>query len=529
MNPQTEADKKAISEGCYFDPTIADEGIIKFAHKYYKPQYIKGKFTLLDWQKDYFRQLYGWRKRDGTPRFSRSTVSMSKKQGKNVCGSILCFWETLKQGQSNFVVSASTTRFNAKQVYDEIHNSIIKNPALKPPYSVLAPSLKTARFPSKNAIFCSISSDSGNAEGLNLSAYCLDEAHGHESDKLYRTLEYSTIARNGLGVVISTAGSDPNHFWYSLVQKARNVRDGIDTDTTLLPLLYEPLDSNPDIDDPAVWRQSCPSLGISFTEEQFKADLEAAKKDTASLLSFKRYRLNMWCSSESVWITPELFDSCKQSPPIDLREYPLFVACDLSQTVDCSSLGMCWALPDNRFYIKSHSWVCDEGSRRRDRGNLPSYRVFAEQGDMTITPGTANDYRRIKAYILDLRRQYRLKEVTFDQFNALELAGDLMAEGIQVFKMPQNHRHFTGPIKSMEVGLKERRIGHDGNRLLKWAFQNARLDYDAYSNVKLDKDKSGDKIDPCIASVMAYARALDTTVNGSLRPSIYESRSVFSI
>src|SRR5205085_1105131 len=113
-----------------------------------------------------------------------------------------------------FVVSASTTRENASQIYRELSHTIRGSDKLKKVAKCLD-SMKEVRVRSKQARYKAFSADGGAAEGENISCLCVDELHAHKSDTLYRSLEHSTIARpDGFTVVISTAGSDLSSLWY---------------------------------------------------------------------------------------------------------------------------------------------------------------------------------------------------------------------------------------------------------------------------------------------------------------------------
>jgi phage terminase large subunit-like protein len=43
---------------------------------------------------------------------------------------------------------------------------------------------------------------------------------------------------------------------------------------------------------------------------------------------------------------------------------------------------------------------------------------------------------------------------------------------------------------------------------MRWMFDNIRMHTDSSGNVKIDKGKSADKVDGCIAAVMALDRAM---------------------
>ena len=521
----TASDHKAVEEGCRFDAAAADRAV-KFIETYYRPSTIGQPVKLLPWQRDLVRRLYGWKTREGKRRHRKLILSTGKKNGKNFINAGILLYELLGGVQpSPFVVSASTTRENAGQLYREMAFSVRADDKLKKLCKALD-SFKEIRVKSKAARYRAFSADAGAAEGENVSALVVDELHAHQSDKLYRSLEYATIARpDGLTCIISTAGIDQSSLWFDLFKYAQAVEKGDIIDTGLLPLIFT---SSPedDIEDPAVWKKANPSLGTSFTEDDFRRDLTAAKADTSSLLSFRRYRLNQWVQADDAFIDPVKYDAC-QSPMADaeLRDCPLFVGCDLSQTTDPCSVSLVWALGDRKFYVRSHAWVCEEGVKRREQTNLPKYRAFEADNVMSITKGTVNDYRAIKAFILSLRQRFNLKEVIFDQYNALEMAAELMSEGLTVFRQPQNHKHYTAPVKEFEVTVNEQRLRHDGNRLLRWALQNTRLDVDSYGNCKPSRDKSTDKIDPAISTLMAFGRAVEASVTGQPRKSIYETRS----
>jgi phage terminase large subunit-like protein len=520
-------DEKALEEGCYFDPEAAQRAI-KFIESYVTPSTIGRTITLLDWQRDIVSNLFGWKRPDHSYRFRRATISTAKKQGKTVIVSALLAYGLLGNlCPSPFVVSASTSRENAGQVYRELAFSIRANKRLSQVCKCLD-SHKEIRCRSKDARYRAFSADAGASEGENLSLCVIDETHAHTSDRLYRSLEYSTVARRGIFVNCSTAGSDQGHFWYEIFKYAQGVQDGSILDTSLFPFICT-VPEEADIEDPKIWRLANPSLGVSFTEEDFKRDYDRAKAGgQADLLSFRRYRLNQWCQSEDSYIDPVKFDLCVS--PLAEHEYkeaPLFVGVDLSQVADPCSVSQVFSLPNKTYYIKSHSWVCEEGVRRREQTNLPKYRAYAADGNMTITKGTVNDYRQIREHILALRQKYNLKEVIFDQYNAIEMAAQLQAEGLTVYRQPQNHKYYTAPMKEFEIAVTEQRIKHDGkNKLLRWALGNTKLDVDSYGNCKPSKDKSTDKIDPTVSSLMAFGRAMEAGAIGQ-RKSVYEGRGLF--
>ena len=520
---RTRADQLAIEQGYYWDNAKADH-IIQFATRFVAPQFLNGKFTLLPWQERFLRSLYGWRRPDGGRRWRRATLSMAKKNGKTLLVSIIALYELLAADvPSPLVCSASTTISNAQQVFKELDHSIKRCERLKAICKPV-PSQKIIRVKKHNAEYRALSADASNAEGLNLSCVIVDEAHAHRSEKLYRALEYATVARpDGLLVVISTAGSDQAHFFYDLYTKAKNILDGTDLDLTTYAEIYECPEGQEETEEG--WSAANPSLGTSFSVEDFRRDMQAAKLNRGDYLSFRKYRLSQWVQAEDSWLDVSKWDQCESRvPESDLKKAPCFLGVDLSATTDPTSVSACWHLGAKKFHVRNWSWVCEGGVKKREASNLPLYKQFS---DMTVTRGDVIDEARVKAKILDLCATYLVKEIVFDSYNAITMATEL-GQSKTVFKFPQNYRYYNAPCKSFEVAISEKRLSHDGSALMRWAVQNVRLSTDEYGNVKPNRDKSTDKIDPIVSTLMAYARAIETSVELTVKKSVYDSRGILS-
>jgi phage terminase large subunit-like protein len=63
---------------------------------------------------------------------------------------------------------------------------------------------------------------------------------------------------------------------------------------------------------------------------------------------------------------------------------------------------------------------------------------------------------------------------------------------------------FNEPIKDLLQAVKDKRVTHDGNPLLRWAVNNAVLYKNRQGDVMFDKRASAEKIDPIVAATMAF-------------------------
>lgn len=97
--------------------------------------------------------------------------------------------------------------------------------------------------------------------------------------------------------------------------------------------------------------------------------------------------------------------------------------------------------------------------------------------------------------------------VAYDQYNAQQFGDDLTEEGITAARMAQNFSMFNEPIRDFMQAIKDGRVRHNGNGLLRWCAGNAIISRDRNDRWMFDKRSSSEKIDPIVAVVMAFRMA----------------------
>jgi phage terminase large subunit-like protein len=80
------------------------------------------------------------------------------------------------------------------------------------------------------------------------------------------------------------------------------------------------------------------------------------------------------------------------------------------------------------------------------------------------------------------------------------------------------------PTKEIYKLVFEQKIAHGGHPVLRWNFDNIFIRQDPAGNIKADKEKSTEKIDGAIATIMA----LDRAIRGGLDDgsSVYDKRGL---
>ena len=86
----------------------------------------------------------------------------------------------------------------------------------------------------------------------------------------------------------------------------------------------------------------------------------------------------------------------------------------------------------------------------------------------------------------------------------------------------QVYKDMSPPSKELYKLLMEGNINHGGHPFLKWMAQNVVIRQDPAGNLKTDKEKSVEKIDGIVATIMA----LDRCIRNKEDRSIYDERGI---
>lgn len=392
-------------------------------------------------------------------------------------------------------------------MYDEVAHAITQSPFGQFCHQIEYQ--KRLKFKSLNGEFRSVSSDGARVHGLNCSTVILDECHAHRNSSLYDSLRWAIAARpNGLCILISTAGADQTHWYYTQVyQKSRRVLSGEDLDITHYAQVHEAdADGNPE--DEQQWKKANPLLGSPWADaEQFRRDCQSAKLGgIGEWLNFRRLRLNQWVRADELcWLSTEDWDKHATSFTADeLRQFEASVGLDCSETTDPSSCSICFRLPDNRFFFKSWAWVAEEGVKLREQANLPKYEQFAAAGSLTITGGNLMDYPKIRDHVLTLCQSFNVVSVNADPRSTFVMLHEIGQHGYHTQHVSQTPRHYNGVMKEFHRAYHEGRILHDGSSWLRYSLSNVRVEINKYDEIHPVRNRSVDKIDGAVSCLLAF-------------------------
>ena len=182
---------------------------------------------------------------------------------------------------------------------------------------------------------------------------------------------------------------------------------------------------------------------------------------------------------------------------------------DLAAVDDITAL-VHW-IPD----VEDRTWViprffCPEITiRNAHKQYQRQYEMWAKQGFLMVTPGEVTNYGFIREQIFRDADQLSIKMLGFDPWQALQIATEIEAAGLETLEIRQTHGNLWPGVKLIEEKIGSRELAHDGNPVMTWMMSNVVMSIDPNGNRKPDKKKSHGvdqtkgKIDGISAMVMA--------------------------
>ncbi len=483
----------------------------------------------MDWQRDrVIRPLFGTLNPDGTRQYRTLFLCVPRKNGKTELAAAIANYLLFADGEGGAqIYCAASDRDQAALVYSEIASMVRSSPALMRRATVLD-GVKRVAVRNTNSYCRAISAESYSKHGFNAHGIIFDELHAQPDRNLWDVLTTSTGARRQpLVVAITTAGFDRNSICYEIYNYARKVADGSVIDPTFLPVIYEaPEGAN--WEDEAVWAAANPALGCFRQIDELRQMYCRAKETPALEMTFRQLYLNQWTSSYERWLPMDKWDACGAPFNADeLKGRECYCGLDLASTTDLTALAMVFPMGDGAYRVKMHYWIpLDTMIEAAKRDRVP-YPLWLQQGLIHATAGNIIDYSAVEATIDQEAKEYGIKEIAFDNWNAGQLSQDLTDKGYTMIPFSQSVKNMSPPTKELMNKTLSRKLEHGGNPVLRWNADNMMIYRDSNDNIKPNKQKATGRIDGCVALIMGLDRAIRHEADAKV--SIYEERGLRSL
>lgn len=471
------------------------------------------------WQCWVWMNIMGFiNRKTGFRRFRIAHLELARGNGKSLMASqSALYFMCLDDPNGNQVATVATKKEQARIVLDSARQMARRNKQFikATGVRVLAHSVIHDK---SNSVIRALAAEASGLDGLNDVLAVCDELHAMERDTFDVIYSGMSKRKDSLTLCITTAGFDVDSVGYSQSEYAKRVSCSEIKDDQFFAAVYT-LDKDDDIWDESVWPKANPNWGVSVDPVTFKAKVEKARVTPADIPGFRVKHLNQWISEANAFFDLEKWDACAD-PDLKIENFhkeKSRMGIDLASHVDLTSMAQVF-FKDGIYYIFEKTYLPEETFN--DTQNDIYQKAHAD-GHLITTPGAAinNDFIRNEA--LEWSKNFRIQECYYDTWNATEMAQKL-SDKIEMVKFAMNVANFSEPMKKFDSLMREKKIRHNGSKLLRWCIGNVVAKYDHNENVYPRKSNVKLKIDPVIAILMAMAG----WIQDKKEESVYEERGI---
>ena len=485
----------------YFDDKGFDECVDFIATmKHFLGKSANKPFVLEPWQEFIIANLFLKYRSTGFRVATECYIGVARKAGKDALMAAIAIYLMVMEGEASpEIVCAANSTDQARILFNYItmfSKSIDKDEKVIEHYRNF---IKT---PFNNGICKVISSDASRADGMNISAFFLDEYHEAKDRKMYDVLKSSQGMREQpLAIIITTAGFNLESPCHDMYELGVQVLGGVKEMDNFFPFIWQ-LDPDDDWTDPKNFLKCQPNLGVTVTEDFMLAEVNKAKVDSTAEIGVRTKTLNLWCSSEFTWIKPEIMVQLMKDMKLeDYTGYSCIVGVDLSSVGDMTAVSCMIPIENRRIFF---NWSFLPEDTYLNHQNKALYEKFHKAGELDITPGNVIDHDYITNKIAWINTICPVTAIYYDPYNSSQWAVNMTDLGYNLQPYGQNIGNMTRPTKEFQrLVLSGEMVMQKSSNFL-WQLMGATIKEDVNQNIKVVKQSyHRQKIDNIVACITA--------------------------
>lgn len=452
-----------------------------------------GKPVALElFQKAFIQALFGFVDvQTDLRRYREAFFLVGRKNGKSTLLAGLALYMLIADGEGGAEVYSTATKYaQARLLFDECHNMIKQSPALSKHIRKRKTDLYYIPTMSK---LQPLSRNSDSLDGLNASFVIMDELHGVKDRNLYEVMRQSqSTRREPLLVMITTAGTVRECIFDDMYNHACEVADGVISDDTFLPVLYE-LDKRDEWTDPDAWAKANPSLGAIKKLDDLQIKVQRAKQNPVELSGVLCKEFNIRETVKTAWLS---FDAINNTDTFDLEAFRgtyCIGGVDLSITTDltCASLLFMRRGEDTK-YIRQMYWLPADRLQERVQQDKIPYDKWFERGLLRLCSGNSINYADVTSWFLETVQQYELFPawVYYDSYSARYFVEEMQMQDFTMIRCIQGAKTLSLPMQMLGTDLQAHKVNYNNNPILKWCLTNTSIQTDRNGNIVPVKNRS---------------------------------------
>ena len=325
---------------------------------------------------------------------------------------------------------------------------------------------------------------------------------------LYEALETAVGAHdNPLSIVISTQAPTDADLLSVLIDDAIAAHD-----PRVVLSLYSADEKLDPFSEEAI-KAANPAYGDFLNAREVLAMAEDARRMPAREAQYRNLVLNQRVEATSPFISKTFWDNCRGVVADSFDGLPVYAGLDLAATADLTALVL-MAPVDGKFHVKPTFWLPGQGLREKGQRDRVPYDLWHRDGYLETTPGRSVEYEFVAEYLRGLFDRYDVQMLGFDAWGWPHLRPWLVKAGFDEVEIEakfkpirQNYQEMSPALRSLESGLLERKILHDGHPILTMCAANAVVVADGKDGRMFTKKKSRGRIDGMVALALAQAVA----------------------
>lgn len=464
-------------------------------------EHVGKPMILADFQKRFIREIY-----DNPNGTRRAILSVSRKNGKTglIAGLLLAHLVGPEAKLNAQLVSGAMSREQAALVFRLASQMVMLSPTLSKIVRIVPSGKRLLGLP-LNTEYKALAADGKTAHGLSPLFCLIDEAgqvRGPQSDFIDALTTSQGAHADPLLIVISTqAASDQD--WLSIQiddAKASN-------DPRIVCHLYAAPEGC-DLLDKAAWQAANPALGLFRSEDDLREQMTQAQRMPSMENSARNLLLNQRVSTESPFISPDVWKSCAAPVlPFD-DETRIYAGLDLSARTDLTALVLVGKI-DGQWHTVPYFWTPNEGLIDRAKRDRSPYDLWHRQGYLRTTPGATVDYEYVATDMAALLAGLDVQAIAYDRWriSLLKKEFERIGADLPLVEWGQGFKDMAPALDHLEAELLNGRVCHGNHPVLSMCAANAVITKDPTGARKLDKSRATGRIDGLQAMAMAFGVA----------------------
>ena len=481
-----------------------------------------GKRVALEpWQKFILTTIFGWvDKKTGYRRYRTVYIEVPRKNGKSFLTSAVAVYMLVADKEIGAeIYSVASTKEQAMIVFRTAQQMVRKSKALREKFGIEI-GAHNLHVLSSSSKFESLAAEGSTLDGLNIHFASNDELHAHKNRMVYDVIETSTGARaQSLVWNITTAGFNRSGICFELRTYLNKILNKIFADESLFGIIYTIDEKKDKWTQEKVWKKANPNYNVSVFPNDIARLCKKAKEMSSAQNNFLTKRLNCWVNADTAWMNMIKWHECVDaSLSIDDFEGKLcFVGVDLASKIDIAAVSLIF--PDDYgegYTLFLKYYLPEECVFDKNYSSAAHYDGWAKEGFIDLTPGNMIDQDYIKEDLIHCLEKFYVKEIAYDPWQAAKLSAELGNAGAELVEIRPTVQNFSNAMKMFEATTNAKKLKHTGCPVMSWMVSNVVAHADKKDNIYPNKEKSENKIDGVIATLMALNRYICHVENESI-------------